>query len=54
MIVPTLQRGNALQDAPRPPSTQSVDPCVTTRSVGTINLPLAGLLQMRGAASGSE
>ncbi|RAH01051.1 hypothetical protein DJ480_18930 [Pseudomonas sp. Leaf98] len=36
-------RGNAALDAPRPASdavTQSVRGCVTTRSVGTIKLPV--------------
>ena len=38
MIVPTLLRGNASQDAPRPlwNVTQSVTGCMPTRSMGTI------------------
>jgi len=38
MIVPTLLRGKASQDAPRPlwNVTQSVTGCMPTRSMGTI------------------
>ena len=38
LIVPTLLRGNAAQDAPRPllNVTQSVTGCIPTQSVGTI------------------
>ncbi|WP_205859296.1 hypothetical protein, partial [Pseudomonas viridiflava] len=40
LIVPTLQRGNAAQDAPRPlwRVTQSVTGCMPTRSMGTISV----------------
>ncbi|WP_205927647.1 hypothetical protein, partial [Pseudomonas viridiflava] len=40
MIVPTLQRGNAAQDAPRPlwRVTQTVTGCMPTRSMGTISV----------------
>ncbi|UZA71132.1 hypothetical protein EZZ81_24020 [Pseudomonas viridiflava] len=51
MIVPTLQRGNASQDAPRPlfNVAQSVTGGIPTQSVGTISVK-AGLCITPGAA----